>query len=203
MVLTVDHVMLKNCPQEAKEQKLITGQSGEMSEKQWVLAENRRQLQHKQKIDMGKKHIIETNQEELIKEQEKIDKTVEKEVKVKSTGTGIQGGKIYISSSYNNTILTLTNSKGQVLAWKSAGSVGFKGTKKSTSFAASRVAETIANICKKTGVVDRIEVLVRGIGAGRESAVRTLITQGLNVVSIKDVTPIPHNGCRPKKIRRV
>lgn len=152
---------------------------------------------------MGKKHIIETSQEEAIKEQEKIDKTVNKEVKVKSTVAGTQGGKIYISSSYNNTILTLTNSKGQVLAWKSAGSVGFKGTKKSTSFAASRVAETIANICKKMGVIDRIEVLVKGIGAGRESAVRTLIAQGLNVISIKDVTPIPHNGCRPKKVRRV
>jgi len=160
---------------------------------------------------MGKKHVIETNQEEQIKEQEKINKTVEKtadkvvskEHPVKATVAGVRGGKIYIFSSYNNTILTLTNSKGQVLAWKSAGSVGFKGTKKSTSFAASRVAETIANICKKTGIVDKIEVLVKGIGAGRESAVRTLITQGLNVVSIKDVTPIPHNGCRPKKVRRV
>ncbi len=157
---------------------------------------------------MGKKHIIETNQEELIKEQEKVDKKVNKEAAPAGTPAklnvaGVQSGKIFISSSYNNTILTLTNSKGQVLAWKSAGSVGFKGTKKSTSFAASRVAETIANICKKIGVVDKIEVLVRGIGAGRESAVRTLITQGLNVVSIKDVTPIPHNGCRPKKVRRV
>jgi small subunit ribosomal protein S11 len=155
---------------------------------------------------MGKKHIIETNQEEAIKEQEKIDKTVEKEVKIKSRPegypAGVQEGKVYVSSSYNNTILTLTNSKGQVLAWKSAGSVGFKGTKKSTSFAASRVAETIANICKKLGI-EKIEVLIRGIGAGRESAVRSLVTQGLNVVSIKDVTPIPHNGCRPKKVRRV
>ncbi|MGD0576961.1 MAG: 30S ribosomal protein S11 [Candidatus Staskawiczbacteria bacterium] len=151
---------------------------------------------------MGKKHIIETNQEEVIKEQEKIDKTVGKEVKVKSPSAGIQEGKVFVSSSYNNTILTLTNAKGQVLAWKSAGSVGFKGAKKSTSFAASRVAETIANVCKKLGV-DRVEVLIRGIGAGRESAVRTLVTQGINVVSIKDVTPIPHNGCRPKKVRRV
>ena len=151
---------------------------------------------------MGKKHIIETNQEELVKEQEKIDKAVNKDIKVKQA-SGIHGGKIYISSSYNNTILTLTNSKGQVLASKSAGAVGFKGTKKSTSFAASRVAEAIANICKKIGVVDNIEVLVKGIGAGRESAVRTLIAQGLNVVSIKDITPIPHNGCRPKKVRRV
>lgn len=152
---------------------------------------------------MGKKHVIKTNQEEAIKEQEKIDKTVSKEIKIKSNASGIQGGKIYISSSYNNTIVTLTNLRGQVLAWKSAGAVGFKGTKKSTSFAASKVAENIANICKKIGIVDRIEVLVKGIGAGRESAVRTLITQGLNVVSIKDITPIPHNGCRQKKVRRV
>ncbi len=177
-----------------------------MLEKQWALAESR--LQHQHRNNMGKKHVIKTNQEELIKEQEKIDKTVAKEVKVKEGHpAGIGGpfgsGKIYISSSYNNTIITLTDSKGHVLAWKSAGSVGFKGTKKSTSFAASRVAETIANVCKKIGVIDKIEILVRGIGAGRESAVRTLISQGLNVISIKDVTPMPHNGCRPKKVRRV
>jgi len=154
---------------------------------------------------MGKKHIVETNQEEAIKEQEKIDKAVNKEANKTSTKTaaGAQGGRIFITSTYNNTILTLTNSRGQVLAWKSAGSVGFKGAKKSTSFAASRVAETIATICKKIGVIDKIEVSIKGIGAGRESAVRTLITQGLNVVSIKDVTPIPHNGCRQKKVRRV
>jgi len=151
---------------------------------------------------MGKKHIIETNQEELMKNQEKIDKTVDKEVKVKSTAAMVQEGKVYVSSTYNNTIVTLTNSKGQVLAWKSAGSVGFKGAKKATSFAASKVAEAIANICKKIGI-EKIEVLIKGIGAGRESAVRTLVAQGLNVVSIKDVTPIPHNGCRQRKVRRV
>lgn len=149
---------------------------------------------------MGKKHIIETNQEEAIKEQEKIDKSVAKESKVKTVA--VQEGKIFVSSSYNNTIVTLTNARGQVLAWKSAGSVGFKGTKKSTSFAASRVAETIANTCKKIGI-DKIEVLIKGIGAGRESAVRTLVAQGLNVISIKDITPVPHNGCRPRKVRRV
>ena len=151
---------------------------------------------------MGKKHIIEANQEELMKEKEKVDKTLEKEVKIKSTITGVQEGRIYVSSSYNNTILTLTDARGQVLAFKSAGSVGFKGAKKATSFAASRVAEAIANICKKLGI-EKIEVLIRGIGAGRESAVRMLVAQGINVVSIKDVTPIPHNGCKPKKVRRV
>lgn len=150
---------------------------------------------------MGKKHVIETNKEEAIKEQEKVEKEVSKEARVKITAK-VQEGRIYVSSSYNNTIVTLTNIKGHVLAWKSAGSVGFKGTKKSTSFAASRVAEAVANICKKLGI-DKIEILVKGIGAGRESAVRSLVAQGLNVVSIKDITPVPHNGCRPKKTRRV
>ena len=151
---------------------------------------------------MGKKHIIEADQEELIKEQEKVEQKVGKEAKIKSTISGVKEGKIYVSSSYNNTMLTLTNSKGQVLAWKSAGSVGFKGTKKATSFAASKVAEALANTCKKLGI-EKMEVLVRGVGAGRESAVRTLVAQGLNIISIRDVTPIPHNGCRPKKTRRV
>jgi len=151
---------------------------------------------------MGKKHIIEANQEELIKEKEKVDDTIKKEIKVKSTTERFSEGKIYVTSSYNNTLITLTNTRGQVLAWKSAGSVGFKGAKKATSFAASRVAEAISNICKKIGI-EKISVLIKGVGAGRESAVRTLVAQGLNVISIKDVTPIPHNGCRPKKIRRV
>jgi len=151
---------------------------------------------------MGKKHIIETNQEESIKEAGKVEAAVNKEAKVKSSIAGVREGKVYVSSSYNNTLVTLTNQRGQVLAWKSAGSVGFKGAKKATSFAASKVAEAIANICKKLGI-EKIEVLIKGIGAGRESAVRTLVAQGLNVSSIRDVTPIPHNGCRPKKVRRV
>ncbi len=151
---------------------------------------------------MGKKHIIQVNQEELIKEKEKVDSTLLKETKTRLSAEKVLEGKIYISSSYNNTLITLTNAKGQVLAFKSAGSVGFKGTKKATSFAASRVAEAMSNICKKIGI-EKISIFIKGIGAGRESAVRTLIAQGLNVVSIKDITPIPHNGCRPKKIRRV
>ena len=150
---------------------------------------------------MGKKHIIETSQEELIKEGEKVEASLRKEAKVK-TSERILEGRIYISSSYNNTIITLTNHSGQVLSSKSAGAVGFKGTKKATSFAASRVAEAIVNVCKKLAI-EKIEVCIKGIGAGRESAVRTLVGQGLNVVSIKDVTPIPHNGGTPKKVRRV
>ena len=167
-----------------------------MLEKQWVLAGSR---PHRQHNFMGKKHIIEANQEELIKEQEKIDQKVGKDAKLKQSAR-VQEGKIYVSSSYNNTMLTLTNSKGQVLAWKTAGAVGFKGTKKSTSFAAAKATEAIVNVCRKMGI-EKLEILVKGIGAGRESAVRTIVAQGLNVVSIKDITPIPHNGCRPKKVR--
>lgn len=150
---------------------------------------------------MGKKHVTEQNQEETIKESEKIDQNLKKEVKVKASSRVLEA-RVYVSSSYNNTIVTLTDSRGNVLSSKSAGAVGFKGTKKATSFAASRVAEAISNICKKLGV-EKIEVFIKGIGAGRESALRTLVAQGLNVVSIKDVTPIPHNGVKPKKVRRV
>lgn len=150
---------------------------------------------------MGKKHVVETNQEDIIKEKEKVEAILKKEIRVKSTDR-ISIGKVYVSSSYNNTIITLSNDMGRVLACKSAGAVGFKGTKKATSFAASRVAEAIANTCKKLAV-EKVNVFIRGIGSGRESAVRTLVNQGLNVISIKDITPIPHNGCRPRKVRRV
>lgn len=150
---------------------------------------------------MGKKHIAQTNQEDTIKEEEKVKEALKKEARV-SLSNRVSEGRVYISSSYNNTIVTLTDEKGQVLVSKSAGAVGFKGTKKSTSFAASRVSEAIANACKKMAM-EKIKVFIKGIGAGRESAVRTLVNQGLNVISIKDVTPIPHNGCRPRKVRRV
>jgi len=111
-------------------------------------------------------------------------------------------GRIYIFSSYNNTILTLTDASGGVLSWTSSGRLGFKGAKKATPFAASKVAETISQAAKKLGI-DKVDVFVKGIGSGRESAVRSLATRGLDISSVKDVTPIPHNGCRPPKVRRV
>lgn len=150
---------------------------------------------------MGKKHVTGENQEEVIKEAEKIEANLKKDIKVKASDR-VSEGRVYISSSYNNTIVSLTNNMGQVLVSKSAGAVGFKGAKKATSFAASRVSEAISATCKKLGM-EKIEVFIKGVGAGRESAVRTLVNQGLNVVSIKDITPIPHNGCRPRKVRRV
>lgn len=150
---------------------------------------------------MGKKRIIAKSEENLLKEGEKIEDKVQKGIKVK-TPLKIEEGRIYIFSSYNNTIMTLTDDKGNVLSWTSAGRVGFQGTKKATPFAASKVAEAISQVCEKLGI-GKVRVFVKGIGSGRESAVRSLAARGLEIITIKDITPIPHNGPRPPKVRRV
>lgn len=150
---------------------------------------------------MGKKRVVQKSKDELLKEREKVEAGVKKEVKLKKELSSREG-RIYISSSYNNTVITLTDPSGNVLTWSSAGSIGFKGTKKATPFAASKVAEAISFSAGKMGM-DKVEVFVRGIGSGRDSAIRSLASKGLEITAIKDVTPIPHNGCRPKKARRV
>lgn len=150
---------------------------------------------------MGKKRIIQKTEEELLKERDEVEKALKKEIQAKPSAK-IEEGNVYINSTYNNTTITLTDIKGNVLAWRTAGSVGFKGTKKGTSFAASKVARAMIDIAQKLRIRD-INVFVKGIGGGRESALRSLAGHGLEVISIKDVTPIPHNGCRPKKVRRV
>ena len=111
-------------------------------------------------------------------------------------------GRAYIQSTFNNTIVTLTDTGGNVIAWGSAGTVGFTGSRKSTAFAAQRAAEDAARKGKEHGL-RQIEVYVRGPGAGREAAIRSLQAAGIGVTSIRDVTPIPHNGCRPPNRRRV
>ena len=150
---------------------------------------------------MGKKRIIKQTGEELLEERDKIDQALRKDTKVEARKKS-QEGKAYISSSYNNTIITLTDMEGNVLTWASAGNIGFKGTKKATPFAASKVAEAISQKAKKLGI-EKIELFVKGIGSGRESAIRSLATHGLEIELVKDITPIPHNGCRPPKVRRV
>ncbi len=150
---------------------------------------------------MGKKRVIKKTEEELLKEKEKVEKKLGKEVAVKSSEK-IARGKIFISSSYNNTIMTLTDEKGNVLVGRSAGTIGFKGTKKGTSYAASQVARAIADICEKLKIND-FEIFIKGVGGGRDTALKTLAARGLEIEAIHDVTPIPHNGCRPKKPRRV
>ena len=111
-------------------------------------------------------------------------------------------GVAHIKATFNNTIITLTDLHGNVVAWASAGAMGFKGSRKSTSFAAGQAADKAANIALAIGL-KRVRVEVKGPGSGRESAIRSLAVVGLEITAIKDVTPIPHNGCRPPKRRRV
>jgi small subunit ribosomal protein S11 len=110
-------------------------------------------------------------------------------------------GVAHVQSTFNNTIITLTDTKGDVVSWASSGKVGFKGSRKSTPFAAQLAAEKAAKEALELGL-KRVEVRVRGPGAGREAAIRSLTLAGLDISAIRDVTPIPHNGCRPKKRRR-
>ncbi len=151
---------------------------------------------------MGKKHVIAKTEEELIKEGAEMKENLGKEAKPVPSVRKVTEGRVYINSSYNNTIITLTDAKGNALGWVSSGAIGFKGTKKATPFAASKVAESVALIAEKVGV-GKVDVLVKGIGSGRESAIRSLAARGLEITSIKDETPIPHNGCRPPKTRRI
>lgn len=114
----------------------------------------------------------------------------------------VEHGAAHIQSTFNNSIVTLTDAKGNALAWASAGGLGFKGSRKSTPFAAQMAAETAAKAAMEHGL-KTVEVFVKGPGSGREAAIRSLQAAGLEISSIKDVTPIPHNGCRPPKRRRV
>jgi small subunit ribosomal protein S11 len=150
---------------------------------------------------MGKKRIIKPNEEKLLKERDVVEEGVKKETKGAKV-IRVKDGKVFISSTYNNTIITLSDTKGNVLAWKSAGSIGFSGTKKATPFAASKVAEALCLVADKIGI-SKIDILVKGIGSGRDSAIRALASHGMEVGSITDMTPVPHNGCRPPKPRRV
>ena len=114
----------------------------------------------------------------------------------------VHHGYVHIQASFNNTLVTITDAEGAVVSWSSAGAIGFKGSRKGTPFAATQAALTATNAAKTFGMRS-CDVLVKGPGSGRESAIRALSTAGLEVKSIRDVTPIPHNGCRPPKRRRV
>ncbi len=146
----------------------------------------------------------------MIENKTKKDKPTEKKEsgikknysKKKKVVRKITRGRAYIQSTYNNTIVTITDLQGNVIAWESAGPQGFKGAKKATPYAAMQIVKSAIDKVKNTGI-SQVDVYVKGIGGGRESAIRALNIYGLEVNSIKDLTPVPHNGCRPKKIRRV
>jgi small subunit ribosomal protein S11 len=127
---------------------------------------------------------------------------VKKVVKRRRERKNIEKGAVHIQATFNNTIVTITDAQGNALSWASAGELGFKGSRKSTPFAAQSASETAAKAAMEHGL-KTVEVFVKGPGAGRESAIRALETVGLQITMIKDVTPVPHNGCRPPKRRRV
>ena len=122
--------------------------------------------------------------------------------KQKKIRKNVVRGIAHIRATQNNTIVTITDTNGETLAWDSAGTIGFKGARKATPFAATRAAETVAGKVRKMGVSE-VEVKVRGTGGGRESAVTGLVATGIRVTAVEDHTPVPHNGCRPRKKRRV
>ena len=128
--------------------------------------------------------------------------TEKKKTRKKKITRSVVSGVAHIQATFNNTIVTITDSDGAVIAWSTGGKAGFKGSRKSTSFAAQVVAQQAGTEAKSFGM-DRIEVWVKGPGSGRESAVRALQALGLKISAIRDVTPVPHNGCRPPKRRRV
>ena len=143
---------------------------------------------------MGKKRIV--------KEGEKTE-TGDKAAAVQvSSKKKVESGVLYVQSTFNNTALLLTDVKGNALAWSSSGSLGFKGAKKGTPFAAAKVGETLALKAQTMGMKE-VSAVVRGVGSGRESSIRGFISKGIALVGVKDVTPVPHNGPRPPKPRRV
>jgi len=122
--------------------------------------------------------------------------------KSKKVRKNIARGVLYVKATFNNTIVTMTDTNGEALAWDSAGTIGFKGARKSTPFAATRAGESVGEKVRKMGMVE-CEVRVKGPGPGRESAISGVASRGIRVTAIEDHTPVPHNGCRPKKKRRV
>lgn len=122
--------------------------------------------------------------------------------KVKKVRRNVIRGIAHVKATQNNTMVTITDTNGETLAWDSAGTIGFKGARKATPFAATRAAEQVGQKVRKLGMTE-VEVRVKGTGAGRESAVTGLVSTGIRVTAIEDHTPVPHNGCRPRKKRRV
>ncbi len=142
---------------------------------------------------MGKKRIVKKGDESGAGESKASSKSSKKK---------LESGVLYVQSTYNNTKLLLADLKGNSIMWSSAGALGFKGAKKGTPFAAAKVGETLADKAQAIGLKD-IAVVVNGVGSGRESSIRAFVSRGVNILTIKDMTPVPHNGPKPPKPRRV
>jgi small subunit ribosomal protein S11 len=144
---------------------------------------------------MGKKRVV-----------KKFGSNMDNALKARALSKGLKKkvseGILYVESTYNNTKLTLTDSSGNVMAWSTSGSLGFKGAKKGTPFAAGKIAEVLGEKGSQAGLKD-VKIIVKGVGSGREAAIRSFAAYGININSIEDQTPVPHNGPKPKKPRRI
>ena len=147
---------------------------------------------------MGKKRIV---KEESPNNTNDSVTSVEKKEEARTSRRHVDSGVLYVESTYNNTKLTLADSKSNTLAWSSSGSLGFKGAKKGTPFAAAKVGEALALKAQNLGIKE-VKVIVKGVGSGRESAIRGVISKGINLITIQDKTAVPHNGPKPPKPRR-
>lgn len=150
---------------------------------------------------MGKKKIGTQTAEEAINQASAVEGAVAA-ASGKNVSKKIDRGNVYVKASYNNTIISVTDEKGNLVAWSTAGSLGFRGPKKATPFAASKVVAALTEKLRKAGL-QKVSIYLNGIGGGRDSSVRSFVNQGFEVLGIHDVTPIPHNGPKAKKVRRI
>ncbi len=151
---------------------------------------------------MGKKRVAEESKEELLKVSKDVDDGILRASKKAKKMKTLMGGSIHIRVSYNNVMITITTKGGDVLSWATSGSVGFKGPRKSTPYAASKVVEAVFERLGNV-TMDDANIYIRGMGGGRDGALRSIVGRGISIASIQDVTPIPHGGPRPRKARRV
>ena len=202
--------------QESKEGKKVVGETAEVKvgakeDKNFKMEREsppepspQRGERDEEKDPLGDGEIDELPEDVKKKLAEKKEEKAKKKFKRKKKAAKVvKSGRAYVKATYNNTIVTLTDLAGNVLAWASAGMAGFKGAKKSTPYAAQIITKIAVSAAKENFGLEEVSVFVKGVGTGRESAVRALNANGLNITAIKDITPIPHNGCRPKKPRRV
>lgn len=150
---------------------------------------------------MGKKKVIKEDSSEVLKQAEATEAAATA-AGAKSVKKRVEKGNVYVKASYNNTIISVTDEKGNLICWGTAGALGFKGPKKATPFASSKIVAALTEKLKKAGL-STITIYLNGIGGGRDSAVRSFSNQGFNILGIFDVTPIPHNGPKAKKVRRI
>jgi small subunit ribosomal protein S11 len=150
---------------------------------------------------MGKKKIGTQDGTEAINQAGAVENAVAA-ASAKNVSKKIDQGHVYVKASYNNTIISVTDISGNLIAWSTAGSLGFKGPKKATPFAASKIVAALSEKLRKAGM-SSVTIFLNGIGGGRDSSIRSFVNQGFNVLGIHDVTPIPHNGPKAKKVRRI